>query len=602
MNYKLTDEAKLKKTNLLQIVFEVNRYLGGYGRKVILLGILAFGLVMITSVINVYAPNIIGEASQQAIANRDQGALLQVVVGLLVLYVGASVASYLQILVMGWIGQDILARLREKIFNKIQSLPLSFFNQNKSGDLISRINSDTDKLNQALSETLLRFLGNIFIIIGIGIAMIVLNPLLGTFALAVAIGLILITNALSSLFRSLNRRALKATGDLSGEVQESLSNFKVIVAFNRRDYFKNSFQQVNENSRRANTLSSIANNILTPLYDFGGNVALFLVYLVGINLIISQTFSFLGISFQGSLEFGTLISYILYVDRFYSPLRIMTSLFASIQTSLAAWSRISNILALESDLQETVEPEHTVNEKSHLVEFKNVSFGYVADKMVLKNVNFALDSGKTYALVGPTGGGKSTTASLVARLYDPLEGEIYFEGRGIKSYHRDELSGMIGFILQEPFLFSGTIKENVLYGNEKYAGLSDEELGSLLKEKGLERIVERFPAGLSAQVANAADNISLGQKQLIAFLRAMLREPKLLILDEATANIDTVTENLLEDILKGLPGNVTKIIIAHRLNTIEKADQIFFIANGEVSDPVNYKQALELIESAKKVS
>lgn len=602
MNYKLTDEAKLKKTNLLQIVFEVNRYLGGYGRKVILLGILAFGLVMITSVINVYAPNIIGEASQQAIANRDQGALLQVVVGLLVLYVGASVASYLQILVMGWIGQDILARLREKIFNKIQSLPLSFFNQNKSGDLISRINSDTDKLNQALSETLLRFLGNIFIIIGIGIAMIVLNPLLGTFALAVAIGLILITNALSSLFRSLNRRALKATGDLSGEVQESLSNFKVIVAFNRRDYFKNSFQQVNENSRRANTLSSIANNILTPLYDFGGNVALFLVYLVGINLIISQTFSFLGISFQGSLEFGTLISYILYVDRFYSPLRIMASLFASIQTSLAAWSRISNILALESDLQETVEPEHTVNEKSHLVEFKNVSFGYVADKMVLKNVNFALDSGKTYALVGPTGGGKSTTASLVARLYDPLEGEIYFEGRGIKSYHRDELSGMIGFILQEPFLFSGTIKENVLYGNEKYAGLSDEELGSLLKEKGLERIVERFPAGLSAQVANAADNISLGQKQLIAFLRAMLREPKLLILDEATANIDTVTENLLEDILKGLPGNVTKIIIAHRLNTIEKADQIFFIANGEVSDPVNYKQALELIESAKKVS
>lgn len=602
MNYKLTDEAKLKKTNLLQIVFEVNRYLGGYGRKVILLGILAFGLVMITSVINVYAPNIIGEASQQAIANRDQGALLQVVVGLLVLYVGASVASYLQILVMGWIGQDILARLREKIFNKIQSLPLSFFNQNKSGDLISRINSDTDKLNQALSETLLRFLGNIFIIIGIGIAMIVLNPLLGTFALAVAIGLILITNALSSLFRSLNRRALKATGDLSGEVQESLSNFKVIVAFNRRDYFKNSFQQVNENSRRANTLSSIANNILTPLYDFGGNVALFLVYLVGINLIISQTFSFLGISFQGSLEFGTLISYILYVDRFYSPLRIMASLFASIQTSLAAWSRISNILALESDLQETVEPEHTVNEKSHLVEFKNVSFGYVADKMVLKNVNFALDSGKTYALVGPTGGGKSTTASLVARLYDPLEGEIYFESRGIKSYHRDELSGMIGFILQEPFLFSGTIKENVLYGNEKYAGLSDEELESLLKEKGLERIVERFPAGLSAQVANAADNISLGQKQLIAFLRAMLREPKLLILDEATANIDTVTENLLEDILKGLPGNVTKIIIAHRLNTIEKADQIFFIANGEVSDPVNYKQALELIESAKKVS
>lgn len=601
MNYTLSDENNTKRISFLTVVREISKYIGGYSSKVIWMAIIAFVMVLIGSVINVVAPEIIGQASQKALMDRDKVALLQAVIGLLVLFIGSAIASYFQILVMGWIGQELLAKLRAKIFEKIQSLPLAFFNENKSGDLISRINNDTDKLNQALSETLLRFLGNVVVMIGVAIAMLVINPLLGVFSLGISVFLFIITNLIANFLRRINKKALNATGNLSGEIQESLTNYKVVVAFNRKDYFRDSFQAVNENSKAANITAGIGNNILTPIYEFAGNFALFIVYFVGINLIINQGFTLLGISFSGTLEFGTLVSYTLYVDRFYSPLRIMAQLFSSIQLSLAAWARISELLSLDTNLT-VIEDSRLEDEKAALIQFKDVSFGYRPNEMILKKANLNLVHGKTYALVGPTGGGKSTTAALLARLYDPVEGEILLNGRNIKSYQKDVLASKIGFILQDPFLFSGTIAENILYANEKYSDLNEEELKTLLTEKGLERLLERFPKGLGTEVGNTSDTVSLGQKQLIAFLRVILREPELLILDEATANIDTVTENLLQEILDKLADNITKIIIAHRLNTISKADEIFFIANGEISEPVNYKKALELINDIKKTS
>jgi ATP-binding cassette subfamily B protein len=601
MNYTLSDENIDKKVSFLTVIRETNKFIGGFSRKVIWMGLGALLMVLIGSVINVVTPEMIGDASQSALMNRDKDALLQAVIGLLVLFIGTSIAAYFQILLMGWIGQEILAKLRAKIFEKIQELPLAFFNQNKSGDLISRINSDTDKLNQALSETLLRFVGSIFVMIGIAGAMLVLNPMLGVFSLSISVVLFVITNLISNFLKRINRKALNTTGNLSAEIQESLTNYKVVVAFNRKDYFRESFQEVNENSKKANIVAGIGNNILTPIYEFAGNFALFTVYFVGISLIINQTLTLLGITFTGSIEFGTLVSYTLYVDRFYSPLRIMAQLFSSIQMSLAAWGRISELLSLETNL-EVINDERTEDSNAALIEFKDVSFGYNPESLVLKKENLKLVHGKTYALVGPTGGGKSTTAGLLARLFDPVEGEITFNGKNIKSYPKDDLASRIGFILQDPFLFSGTIRENIVYANPKYKDLNEDELKSLLEEKGLSKLLERFPKGLETEVSNSADTVSLGQKQLIAFLRVILREPDLLILDEATANIDTVTENLLQEILDKLTGNITKIIIAHRLNTISKADEIFFIANGEISEPVNYEKALMLINDTKKSS
>ena len=237
-----------------------------------------------------------------------------------------------------------------------------------------------------------------------------------------------------------------------------------------------------------------------------------------------------------------------------------------------------------------------------VIEFENVHFSYPGGQEVLKGGSFTLESGKTYALVGPTGGGKTTTASLMARLYDPSAGRVLLSGRDIRSYQPDERSQKIGFILQEPFLFTGTIRDNILYSNEQYRNYSDDQLMILLNERNVGGLLSRFEQGLQTKVVASGDAISLGQKQLVAFMRAVLRDPELLILDEATANIDTVTEQQLEQILDKLPSSTIKVIIAHRLNTIANADEIFFINSGEIIPAGSMQRALDMLMHGKRVS
>jgi ATP-binding cassette subfamily B protein len=237
-----------------------------------------------------------------------------------------------------------------------------------------------------------------------------------------------------------------------------------------------------------------------------------------------------------------------------------------------------------------------------LMSFRQVSFSYIPGSEILRNISFDLERGKTYAFVGPTGGGKTTTASLMARLYDPTSGQILLDGMDIRSMDRDTRTSKIGFILQEPFLFSGTIRDNILYGNVEYKDISNDGLSKVITESGLDGLLERFDGGLSAEIKSSGDGISLGQKQLIAFIRAVLRKPELLILDEATANIDTVTEQLLDEILAKLPVSTTRIIIAHRLNTIENADEIYFINSGAVTKAGSMQDAVNLLLKGKRES
>jgi ATP-binding cassette subfamily B protein len=269
---------------------------------------------------------------------------------------------------------------------------------------------------------------------------------------------------------------------------------------------------------------------------------------------------------------------------------------------MAAWDRISIILNLESDLSQKTGSSNFQIPGAPLLIFENVSFKYPDGKEVLHNISFKLEQGKTYAFVGPTGGGKTTTASLISRLYDPTEGEVFLNGKDLRSYQPEELSKKIGFILQEPFLFNGTVWDNILYGNEAYKLFDKDQLNQVLKDEGVENLVVRFENGLDTKIISGGDSMSLGEKQLIAFIRAVLRKPDLLILDEATANIDTITEKLLEEILEKLPDSTTKVIIAHRLNTIENADEIFFVNAGEVTAAGDFEHALKLLLEGKRES
>jgi ATP-binding cassette subfamily B protein len=281
-----------------------------------------------------------------------------------------------------------------------------------------------------------------------------------------------------------------------------------------------------------------------------------------------------------------------YVTNFYNPLRQLAAFWANFQVAMAGWERVAQILALSSNLK-TVPSEG--GDGQVLLAFDHVHFGYPESHEVLHDISFSLERGKTYALVGPTGGGKTTTASLMARLYDPTKGSVRLDGRDLRSFTPAERVRKIGFILQEPFLFTGTVRDNLLYGNDELQHLGTAELEKILRESGLEKLLVRFDQGLEAPVKGSGEGLSLGQKQLIAFMRAVIRKPELLILDEATANIDTVTEQLLQQILESLPATTTRVVIAHRLNTIENADVIFFVNGGNVVRAGSLDEAVSML-------
>jgi ATP-binding cassette subfamily B protein len=548
----------------------------------------AVAAMLVSSGATLIGPVIIGRAVDTYVRLKDGRGLLLSAAVLLAVYVIGVVASYTQIRTMGGVGRRVLFTVRNVLFAKLQELPLAFFTENKAGDLISRLNNDTDKLNQFVAQALMQFVSSLFLMTGVAIFVLSLNFRLGIAALLPAIGVFAVTKATGAWVKRRNMRSMQTLGGLSAEVQESLHNFKVVVAFNRLDYFQRKFKAANDTNYAASVAAGFANNIFMPMYGFAHNLAMLLVLAYGIILI-------------GATETtaGLLIGFLLYVNNFYGPMRQLATVWSSFQLALAALDRISEVLALESDMPVLAAgpPEST-----SILQFRRVHFQYPGGKEVLHDITLELEKGTVYALVGPTGGGKTTTASVMARLYDPTTGSIFLDGRDIRSVPPAERARKIGVIPQEPFLFTGTVRDNIVYGNEDYAHCSTEQLVAVLERSNLSSLLSRFPEGLETKVASSGNSISLGQKQLIAFMRATLRNPELLILDEATANIDTITEQLLEEILAKLPSQTTKVIIAHRLNTIDKVNQIFFVNSGAITLAGSMEHALEMLLHDKRAS
>jgi ATP-binding cassette subfamily B protein len=523
MNYNLNDlQANAPKTSTWSSLKKLLQLID-HERKNLVLALMA---ILTNSALNLLGPLIIGHTIDQYIfvQHKNYHGVLVNCGWLLGMYSVALFTSYFQTKLMGGVGQRMLFTLRNSIFNKLQLLPVGFFNQNKAGDLISRVNNDTDKLNQFFSQSLMQFIGSIATMTGAGIFLLSINIKLGSATLIPAVIILLFTTLTSAWVKRKNAKNLKSVGGMSAEIQESLNNFKVIIAFNRRDYFRKRFDGANQQNYQTAVGAGLANNLFVPVYGLFSAMAQLIVLAFGIYLISVKQF-----------EIGLLVAYLSYANNFYNPLRQLAALWASFQTAIAGWDRIAQILALETDIT-TI--DNTLAEHSAaLLEFRNVHFSYDEDKEILHNISFKLKRGKTYALVGPTGGGKTTTASLIARLYDPDKGLVLLDGKDIRTYGPVERTQKIGFILQEPFLFTGTVRENILYGNGQYADYNNEQLEKVILDANLGSLLAIFESGLETKVLSGGDSISLGQKQLIAFMRAVLRNPELLILDEATANI-----------------------------------------------------------------
>ena len=571
MNYRLSDGKTVQSGAALRRLWPLIR------PQRMQLAMATVALVSNT-LLTLSGPMLTAYAIDHYVAAHDLAGLLRCCALLMGLYGLAGLAVYLQSVWMGGVGQQLLFRLRALLFEKIQELPLSFFQVNQSGDLISRLNNDTDKVNVFFSQALMQFVGGLISMLGAACFLLALNPRLGTAALAPALLLVLVTRAMSPITRRLSGASLKSLGNLSAESSDSLENFKVVVAFDRQDYFLERFERANQLNYRSALRAGMTNQLFIPTYALCSNLAQLLVLLYGLKLVV-----------EGQLTVGTLIGYLMYVLRFYDPLRQMASLWNTFQTAMAGWDRIHAILGLSTNL--AVVPAAADSQTGPRLEFRQVDFGYNPERPVLTGVEMRLEAGKSYALVGPTGGGKSTTASLMARLYDPDRGEVLLDGLDLRSYQAAERSQKIGFILQEPFLQGGSLRDNFHYANPNYR---DE----LLEEMAMSGLLATFSDGLDTQVSG----LSLGQKQIVAFMRAVLRRPKLLILDEATANIDTVTEAALSTILENLPADTTRVTIAHRLNTIEKAEQIYFINQGRVQLAGSMTEAMAMLREGGRTS
>ena len=362
--------------------------MAGESRAVTISGI----AILVSSLASLAAPVLIAQAVDTYVRHGDASGLTRSALMLLGVYLCGVLASYIQVRTMGAAGRRLLFRLRNALFTKLQELPVAFFNQNKAGDLISRLNNDTDKINQFVAQALMQFIGSAFMIVGAGIFLLSLSFLLGAAALLPALAVLLITKSTSGWVKGRNVKSLQGLGAMSGEIQESLNNFKVIVAFNRVDYFRRKFSAANETNYAAATAAGYANNIFMPLYGLSAGIAQLIVITYGIWLIGT-----------GHITLGLLMGFLMYVNSFYMPLRQIASVWASFQMGLAAFERISEVLKLESNMTESVAGSI---EPGSVLAFRNVHFAYPDGKEILHNISFNLEPGKAYALVGPTGGGK----------------------------------------------------------------------------------------------------------------------------------------------------------------------------------------------------
>ena len=524
-------------------------------------------------------PALIGLTIDRYILRGGDPRMLFLMMALLLgIYAVGSLAQRGQTYQVGSIGQGVLASIRARIFDRLQHLPLRYFDKRPVGDLMSRVLNDVDTLNQLFSQGIAQLLGSLFSLIGILIAMFFLNWNLALASFLI-IPIMLLTTA---YFARRARRAFRVTrqtvGDVTANLQEDIVGVREAQAFNRTEENIERFRERNAANRTANVQAVAITSAFAPTIDVLSTLSIALVIGYGGYLTLS-----------GTLTVGVLTAFILYVQQFFRPIQLISQLYTQLQSALAGAERIYNILDEEP---ETEDPPEAINlgETQGRISFEGVTFAYDPGRPVLRDVNFEIEPGQTVALVGPTGAGKTTIASLIPRFYDTTEGSVKIDGRNVRELARKDLRAGIGIVLQEPFLFSGTIAENIGYGKDDPSREQVERAARTVDAHGF---ISSLPDGYDTELGEGGGSLSQGQRQLLSFARAVLTDPRILILDEATSNIDTRTEAVIQQALGTLLKGRTSIVIAHRLSTIRNADVIFAVQDGRIVERGNHEELLE---------
>ncbi|HNP88098.1 MAG: ABC transporter ATP-binding protein [Chloroflexi bacterium SZAS-1] len=542
-------------------------------------------LVLISAASQALGPYLIGRAIDGAIGAGNGAALDQTMLLLLAVYVVGAIASRAQFVAIGAIGQRTLARLRVEIFSTVQRLSLRFFDRQPAGDLMSRLVNDTDVLNQLFSQGLIQVLGSVFGLAGILIAMLALDWRLALASFIVIPAMLLLTRLFARLSRRAFRRARESLGDVSSDIQEEIAGVKIAQAFNRTGVNQQRFAQRNAANRDANVNATAITSAFTPAIDVLSSVA---------TAIVAGYGGYLALG--GTISIGVVIAFLTYVQRFFQPIQSISAFYTTAQASLAAAERIFELLDTPPDLTDAPGAKPMPPIAGQVV-FDHVSFSYGArpgsegstQTLTLNDVSLVAEPGETVAIVGPTGAGKTTLVNMLGRFYDVDAGAVLIDGIDIRSVTRASLRAQMGVVLQDSFLFAGTIAENIRYGR---LDATDAEVEAAARAAYAHDFITRLPQGYATPLGERGGTLSQGQRQLLGIARAILANPRILILDEATSSVDTRSELLIQNALKSLLKGRTSFVIAHRLSTIRDADQVLVMQAGQIVERGTHDELL----------
>ncbi len=490
-------------------------------------------------------------------------------------YVINALCTYFKSYLSSELGQKIGYDLRKKIINKINRIKLSTLDQMKKGDIISKITNDIERLTDNITEIVPDLVYNVSLLIGVIIMMFIISPFLALLTITVIpITYILLAYIVRKTqnFFELNQKAI---GNVNSFVEESVTNSDVIKSFNKEKYFNNKFNRVSSELAEYGFKSSFYSSLAVPFNKFIGNLNYIVIVGVGSILVI-----------RNRLRIGAIQSFIQYMKDFNRPMNTIAQVISNLQMAVASVDRVYEILSLPEEKDEGTINNFSFKDK---IEFKNVTFGYVKGKDVLKNFNLTIHKGEKIAIVGKTGEGKTTIINLIMRFYDTYTGEILIDGVNIRDYKREAYRKQISMVLQDTWLFEGTIKENIVFKRK----ISDQKLNKSLADSKIKHMINSLPGGLSYEINEETDNMSQGEKQLLTIARAVVDDSQILILDEATSSVDTRIEYLINSSIKKLMKDKTSIVIAHRLPTIINSDRIVVIKHGNIIESGTHKELLK---------
>jgi ATP-binding cassette subfamily B protein len=557
---------------------EIVKRLLQYAKPQIKKIIIVFIIMIVTVVLGVYEPIILGKSIEIVSADFKYKTLLVYLVVLVFVVVSSNIFNYLQTILLNVIGQDIIFYIRKDIFTHLINHDLAYLNSKPAGSLVTRVTNDTNAVNEFYTTVIISVFYNLFKIVGIVIAMFILDAKLAAYIMIVLPIIVIV----SFMFRIMSRKAYRQiranTSAINAFLAEHLSGMKIIQIFNKEKIKQQQFDNRNQHLKKAyfNQVTIFA--VFRPLMYLLQMVAIFIVLYFGSKSVLA-----------GTLGVGLLFTYYRFVGEFFNPIQQLAEQFNVVQSAFAASERIFGIIDTKPNIVDKEDAIELTDIKGR-IEFKNVWFKYVGDEWVLKDVSFIVEAGQSAAFVGATGAGKTTILSLINRYYDIDKGQILIDGIDIKDVKMKSLRRFVGQMLQDVFLFSGTIKSNITLRDDT---IKEEDIITACSYVNASTFIDKLPNAYNEVVRERGNNFSSGQRQLLSFARTIVHNPKILILDEATSNIDTETEQLIQDSMKKMMTIGTMLVVAHRLSTIQNVDKIIVLSHGEILEEGTHQALLK---------